>query len=86
MGQAFQAWACGIEPTADMNPVLVKPLRGGRMQVMLRGEPFMHVGPGTPIPKDEVMDRVCESYDLLCRDYDRVVWEGWGWRVVLNLM
>ncbi len=86
MGQAFQAWACGIEPTADMNPVLVKPLGGGRMQVMLRGEPFMYVGPGTLMPKDEVMDRVCESYDLLCRDYDRVVCEGSGSPVELNLM
>ena len=38
MGQAFQAWACGIEPTGDMNPVLMKPSGNGRMQIVLRGE------------------------------------------------
>ena len=34
--QAMQAAACGIEPTADMNPVLLKPGAGGR-QVVIDG-------------------------------------------------
>ena len=51
MGQAFQAWACGIEPTGDMNPVLLKPSGPGRMQVGLRGKPYMD------IDKDSAMDR-----------------------------
>lgn len=86
MGQAFQAWACGIEPTGDMNPVLLKPSGNGRMQVVLRGAPFMDVGRGIPLPRDEMMERACESYDRLAHDYDVVVCEGSGSPVEINLM
>ncbi|MCD4801248.1 MAG: cobyric acid synthase CobQ, partial [Methanococcoides sp.] len=40
IAQAIQAKAAGIEPTADMNPVLLKP-KGDRVsQVILLGEPY----------------------------------------------
>jgi adenosylcobyric acid synthase len=36
--QALQARACGIEPTTDMNPVLLKPQAGGTAQIVLCGK------------------------------------------------
>ncbi len=41
--QAMQAAAAGIEPTADMNPVLLKPGSDRRSQVVLRGRPVAEV-------------------------------------------
>ncbi|HDN65805.1 MAG TPA: cobyric acid synthase CobQ, partial [Methanosarcinales archaeon] len=39
IAQAIQAWAAGIEPTVDMNPVLLKP-KGDRIsQVIILGRP-----------------------------------------------
>ena len=35
--QAFQAFACGIEPLSEMNPVLLKPEDNSRTQIILNG-------------------------------------------------
>src|SRR5881275_1559429 len=37
--QAVQAAAAGIVPTADMNPILLKPEGGSRTQVIAMGRP-----------------------------------------------
>jgi len=36
--QALQARACGIAPSTDMNPVLLKPQAGNSAQIVLRGQ------------------------------------------------
>ena len=36
--QAVQAEACGIEPSVDMNPILLKPTTDMGSQVILNGE------------------------------------------------
>jgi cobyric acid synthase len=38
--QAMQAAACGIEPEAVMNPVLIKPAGETSSQVLLMGKPY----------------------------------------------
>src|ERR1700750_164408 len=38
--QALQAAACGIEPEAAMNPVLIKPSGRDRSQVLVMGTPY----------------------------------------------
>ena len=86
MGQAFQAWACGIEPTGDMNPVLLKPAGSGRMQIILRGKPYQDIVRDQPWNRDEVMEKACESYDRLIEQYDAVICEGSGSPAELNLM
>jgi adenosylcobyric acid synthase len=43
--QAVQAEAAGIEPAADMNPVLLKPGADGRTHVILQGQPLTDVDP-----------------------------------------
>ncbi|NLO31031.1 MAG: cobyric acid synthase CobQ, partial [Methanosarcina mazei] len=40
IAQAIQAKAAGTEPTADMNPVLLKPKGDCVSQVVLLGEPY----------------------------------------------
>ncbi len=86
MGQAFQAWASGLEPTGDMNPVLLKPSGPGRMQVVLRGKPYMDIDRDSVMDRKAVMEKACESYDKLMEEYDAVICEGSGSPVELNLM
>ena len=86
MGQALQSWACGVEPSAHMNPVLLKPADGHRLQVILRGEPLLDVGPDRDYDRKMVMERACESYDILARENDFVVCEGSGSPAELNLI
>src|SRR6056297_579233 len=40
IAQAIQAKAAGVEPTADMNPVLLKPKGDRTSQVIVLGEPY----------------------------------------------
>ncbi|MBO4502117.1 MAG: cobyric acid synthase [Candidatus Methanomethylophilus sp.] len=86
MGQAFQAWASGLEPTGDMNPVLLKPSGPGRMQVVLRGKPYMDIDKDSAMDRKAVMEKACESYDKLLAQYDAVICEGSGSPAELNLM
>jgi hypothetical protein len=39
--QALQAAACGIPPTADMNPVLIKLEANSRSQIIVMGRPWL---------------------------------------------
>src|SRR5262252_7748953 len=41
--QAVQAEACGLEPTVDMNPVLLKPESEMVCQVVIRGQARFHM-------------------------------------------
>ena len=84
--QALQAEACGIPPTADMNPVLLKPESDGRSQVVVQGKVwrtedarayFSH-GP-------ELFERVRESYGRLAAAHDVIVIEGAGSCAEVNL-
>jgi adenosylcobyric acid synthase len=40
IAQAVQAKAAGVDPTADMNPVLLKPNGDRTSQVIILGEPY----------------------------------------------
>jgi adenosylcobyric acid synthase len=84
MGQAFQAWACGLEPETRMNPVLLKP-SGGRMQIVLRGRPYTETDKGGPALTEETVRAALECYDSLTSDHEAVVCEGSGSPAEINI-
>jgi adenosylcobyric acid synthase len=83
--QAAQAEALGIEPSADMNPVLLKPLDQG-CQVVVQGH-----GVGVMSIHDyyaykpHAWRAMTESYDRLAAAHDVIVLEGAGSPVEINL-
>ncbi|WP_214325657.1 cobyric acid synthase [Nonomuraea sediminis] len=84
--QAMQAQAAGVEPTADMNPILLKPGSDRRSQVVLMGRPVAEVDAmeygGL---KDMLRARALESLDRLRSEYDVVICEGAGSPAEINL-
>ncbi|MBI2836274.1 MAG: cobyric acid synthase [Chloroflexi bacterium] len=84
--QVVQAEAACIEPSVDMNPVLLKPETDMRSQVIVRGKPS-----STQSARDYYKNReplwsvVCESLDRLRSEYDIVVIEGAGSPAEINL-
>ena len=86
MGQTFQAWACGLEPETDMNPVLYKPSGGGRMQMIVGGRPLIDIGNGVEPDRDAAVEGIREAYGRLSSSHNCVVCEGSGSPAELNLM
>ena len=84
--QALQAAACGIEPTADMNPVLIKPEADSRSQIIVMGRPWQTLEAKNYYEKKQILWRyVTQSLDRLRTSYELVVIEGAGSPVELNL-
>lgn len=86
MGQAFQAWSCGLEPETDMNPVLMKPSGKGVQQLIVNGKPFMDIDADHPMDRQKVMAEVHRAYDRLASKHGFVVCEGSGSPAEINLM
>jgi adenosylcobyric acid synthase len=86
IGQAFQAWASGLEPSGDMNPVLLKPSGNGKIQTVLCGAPAGDVTEKKNMDVAAVSAAAYEAYDRLNSKYGTVVCEGSGSPVELNLM
>jgi adenosylcobyric acid synthase len=84
--QAMQAAAAGIEPTADMNPVLLKPGSDRRSQVVVLGHPEAEadaVGYRAHAPR--LRQVALASLDRLRARYDVVICEGAGSPAEINL-
>lgn len=84
--QAVQAEAAGIEPTVEMNPILLKPESDRRSQVVLRGRPHAALHARDFLSRKEALwPAVTESLDVLRDAYDLVVIEGAGSPAEINL-
>jgi adenosylcobyric acid synthase len=84
--QATQARAAGIEPHADMNPLLLKPSGGHMMQVVAMGKPIGNFsGKEYYRRKEEMRAIVREAYDRLAQRFQVVVLEGAGSPAEINL-
>ncbi len=84
--QAMQAAAAGIEPTADMNPVLLKPGSDRRSQVVVLGQPEAEadaVGYRAHAPR--LRQIALASLARLRARYDVVICEGAGSPAEINL-
>lgn len=86
IAQAIQAKAAGVEPTADMNPVLLKP-KGDRMsQVIILGEPYADKTAGEYYDSIDMMHDILRgSLERLGSEYDIIVMEGAGGAAEINL-
>jgi adenosylcobyric acid synthase len=83
--QATQAEALGLEPLADMNPILLKPLdHGCQVVVQGRGVGVMSIHEYYAY-KPQAWRAITASYDRLAAGHDAVVLEGAGSPVEINL-
>ena len=86
IGQAFQAWSCGIEPETDMNPVLLKPSGGDRTQAVIGGRPFSDLGEDRAAYQEAARAEGLAAYGRLRSKHKYIVCEGSGSPAELNLM
>jgi adenosylcobyric acid synthase len=84
--QAVQAEAAGIEPTVDMNPVLLKPASGTGCQIIVMGRVFKTVSTENYATLGPfLIKKVEEALNHLRAAYDIVVIEGAGSPAEINL-
>lgn len=84
--QAVQARACRIEPTVDMNPVLLKPNTDIGAQVIVQGKALADMDAvGYHNYKKVVMGPIMDSFAKLQAQYQTVVIEGAGSPAEINL-
>ena len=84
--QAFQARACGIAPTSDMNPVLLKPQSDGAAQIVVSGRVHSAASARdyrTLAPS--LLPVVLAAFDRLAATTDLVLVEGAGSPAEVNL-
>ncbi len=84
--QALQARACAIEPTIDMNPILLKPEADHTSQLIVRGQRVGKVHAHALMQqRRDMLDIAVESYRKLQEEYDFIVIEGAGSPAEINL-
>lgn len=84
--QAMQAEAAGTEPSALMNPILLKPTTDVGSQVIVNGEVVGNMKAADYFRrKKEFIPQIMNAYRELEKRYDIIVIEGAGSPVELNL-
>lgn len=84
--QALQAVAAGMEPSSDMNPILLKPMGDTTSQVIVNGLPIENMPAKEYFRKKKsFIPDIRAAYDRLCEKADIVVIEGAGSPVEINL-
>lgn len=84
--QAVQAAAAGLDPSVDMNPILIKPEGNSQSQVVLMGKPWQTLDARDYYPrKKELWHHISGSLDRLRSKYELIIIEGAGSPVELNL-
>ena len=84
--QVMQAEACGIEPSINMNPILLKPTNDVGSQVIVNGEVLGNMSARDYYKKKtELIPHIMEAYNNLAKEYDIIVMEGAGSPAEINL-
>jgi len=84
--QVVQAEACGIEPTVDMNPILMKPTSEIGSQIIVRGKPVGNMqAQEYRNYKSKLISVVEDSFLKLAGNYEVIVIEGAGSPAEINL-
>lgn len=86
--QAVQAWAAGIEPTVEMNPILLKPQGDMTSQVILNGKAVGRTQAQQYYEQyfDRGWEAIKAALATLSQSYDYIVCEGAGSPAEINLM
>jgi len=84
--QAYQAEAARVEPSVDMNPVLLKATGEAGCQVILNGKVHSNMQAHEYYAfRDEAWAAVTQGYDRLSRRTDLIIIEGAGSPAEINL-
>ena len=84
--QVMQAEAAGIEPSVDMNPILLKPTNDTGSQIIVNGEVWGQMSARDYFAvKKTLMPEVMKAYGRLCEKNDVIVIEGAGSPAEINL-
>ncbi|NJK40615.1 MAG: cobyric acid synthase [Acaryochloridaceae cyanobacterium SU_2_1] len=85
--QAVQAWAAGLEPRVEMNPILLKPQGDMTSQVILLGKVVGTVGAADYYRDyfERGWQAITQSLARLQADFDWIVCEGAGSPAEINL-
>ncbi|MCM1226366.1 MAG: cobyric acid synthase [Clostridium sp.] len=84
--QAMQAEAAGIEPSALMNPILLKPTSDNGSQVIVNGKAVGNMRAAEYFRrKKELVPTIRSAYDRLAEQTDIIVIEGAGSPAEMNL-
>jgi adenosylcobyric acid synthase len=86
--QALQAFAAGVEPRSEMNPILLKPKGGMVSQVVLTGRPFRDISYADyyrEFVSNKGIRAVKKSLETLLSEFDVIVIEGAGSPAEINL-
>ncbi|MDD7372587.1 MAG: cobyric acid synthase [Sarcina ventriculi] len=84
--QVVQARACGIEPMAIMNPLLLKPCGNNKTQIILNGKVYSNMDSYKYKEMCEFFrEEVKKSYEDISKKFDFIVLEGSGSCAEINL-
>lgn len=84
--QAVQAQAAKLEPRAEMNPILLKPMSDRKAQVIVRGRPLKNMSVYAYVRyKRSAESIVLNCFSGLRKKYDTMVIEGAGSPAEINL-
>ncbi len=85
-GQWLQAFACRVQPSVHMNPVLLKPQSETGSQIIVQGKVWGQAkGRDYQHLKPQLLDAVMESFANVCEGADIVLVEGAGSPGEINL-
>lgn len=84
--QVLQAQAARIEPSAYMNPILLKPTTDRNSQIIIKGRPYGNMDAAQYYSfKHNLKNMIEEIYHKLERKFDYIVIEGAGSPAEINL-
>lgn len=84
--QAYQAEAARVEPSVDMNPVLLKATGEAGCQVILNGKVHANMSATEYYAfKDHAWPAVTQAYDRLAKQHELIIIEGAGSPAEINL-
>ena len=87
IAQVLQAEAAGVEPSYNMNPILLKPKEDFISQVIVHGKPVndMNFYDYQNTFRKKALNAINESLEILKSEYDIIVIEGAGSPAEINM-